>query len=113
MPHTWRKGNAYPFRFGSGLTRWEPANLGRGGVCTMIRLLVSTEEETVWREISPRLRGPTITTSSDSAWDAAVFAGPGRPEPGVIERCLRAGKHVLMAFDACPSCDSLEALVGA
>src|SRR5262245_52383885 len=83
----------------------------------MIRLVVSSAEEAVWREVAARLRGAPVVTSGDSrphepseACDAAAFVGPVPPEPGAIERLLRARKHVLLAAEACPSSAVLEPL---
>ena len=79
----------------------------------MMRLAVCDADEARWQAISPRLRGamvvpaPGCTPPSDC--DAALFFLPKPPEPSVIDQCLAARKHVLLAADDCSSASALEA----
>jgi predicted dehydrogenase len=83
----------------------------------MVRLAVSGDES-AWHGVASRLLKATIETCFDvarmpappEACDAMVFVGHNHPEPELIERCLSAGKHVLLATGPYVSSDVLETL---
>ncbi len=85
----------------------------------MIRLAVVGSENGPWAEAALRLREATIVLKeNDSREDpsfflaptdceAVVFAGPGTARPNSVQRCLAAGKHVLLTVAAGLSSETL------
>lgn len=76
----------------------------------MQRILLVGVEDAIVHAVSARLRNGTCLTCgttlpSPDDWDAAAFA---TPDAVLIERCLKAGKHVQLAA---PSCLPRETLV--
>jgi predicted dehydrogenase len=84
----------------------------------MMRVALNGVDEATCREISLRLRGAIVSAfaaTSDghgptTACDAVAFLRVNAADLDEIERCLAAGKHVLLAADARPLCDRLERL---
>jgi predicted dehydrogenase len=78
----------------------------------MIRVMVSGLDELAGRELTSRLRGAVVEIGSAPPEDcaAAVFVGTEQPEHRLIEYWLSAGKHVLVAAEAGPSRQLLEAV---
>jgi predicted dehydrogenase len=84
----------------------------------MIRLAVIDAAATRWQEATARLRGVVLQSCADDvppldAFDAAAFFEPASAKRERIERCLDAGKPVLLAANACPSLEALQALTEA
>jgi predicted dehydrogenase len=94
----------------------------------MIRCAVWIEDS-ICREIAPRLRGATVETwpcgdieygcgdvtqffMIPNSCDAAAFFDQSPLEPNFIERCIKAGKHVLLTTHACPPSPIWEAPSG-
>lgn len=88
----------------------------------MLTICIATERSlhTQWQGISQRLRDAAIEKIVDLAegekspdtCQAVVFAGARALEKEVIERVLRAGKHVLLATEPYLSSDELATLSG-
>ena len=84
----------------------------------MMHVVLSGTDEATCREISLRLRGAVVASSETTpeghtfsdTFDAVAFVGAKTPDAKDVERFLVAGKHVLIATDAHPLRDRLEAL---
>src|SRR5437016_4805869 len=81
----------------------------------MIRLAVSAANDTLWREIAPRLRGATLKTCSDDSprmSDAGVFFHLPDVNGAGIKRFLDAGKPVLLSAEVWWASEAVRALPG-
>ncbi len=84
----------------------------------MMRVVMSGADEVACREITLRLRGATVEPRDVSLMgdapaevcDAVAFVGTRTPDSAEVERLLVAGTHVLLATDARPLRDRMEAL---
>lgn len=83
----------------------------------MIRLAVNGEDD-IDRAVATRLRGATIATCFDASQmtvppepcDAVLFIGRRPPQVELIQRCLSASKHVLLATGSWLSSRLLQTL---
>jgi predicted dehydrogenase len=73
----------------------------------MIRLAVFGAPNTPWQAITARLRDMELQSNVKAEYDAAAFFAP--PTENGLEACLDAGKPVLVAAEACPSVEMLDA----